>query len=85
MSLEHTHLTTIGKVIVMVFVVFKDDIVEEALEVEGLLSTYDVKDFVLFDKWELFSRNGCAEHADGITSLAVVDCFVGVARGAVRP
>lgn len=55
MTFEYAHLATIRNISVNIFVIFKDDIIEETLEVERLLSADNIESSILFLKRELLS------------------------------
>ena len=52
MSFENTHFTAKWKIYIVVFVIFKGNIIEETLKIKRLLSTNNIKHFILFHKWE---------------------------------
>ena len=52
---EHTHFAAVGNIRVNVFVIFKDDIIEETLEIKWLLGADYIKSSIFFLEWELFS------------------------------
>lgn len=83
MALEDTHAAAVRNSRVVVPVIFKDNIVQEALEVKGLLSADHIENCIFFDKRECLARNSSAEHTDCISSPTIIDGLLGVARETV--
>lgn len=79
MTFEDTHAAAVRNCRVIVPIIFKDHIVEETLEVKGLLGADYIKDCIFLDKGECLARNRSTEHTDCISSLTVFDGFLGVA------
>lgn len=52
MTLEDTHVTAERNIRVIVLIIFKDHIVQETLEVKGLLGADHIEDCILLDKRE---------------------------------
>lgn len=79
MTFEDTHAAAVRNGRVIIPIIFKDHIVEETLEVKGLLGAYYIKDCIFLDKRECLARNRSTEHTDCVSSLAVFYGLLGVA------
>lgn len=85
MAFEDTHAAAVGNGRVVVAVIFEDNIVEEALEVKGLLGADHIENCIFLDKRECLACKSSAEHSNCISSLTILDGFLGVAGETVGP